>query len=94
MDYAWLHMAVEAVILLTLWRSKATWHFRSAHCFGLVALLSDYCVMYLERGTRTLELLPPVDDPSIEISDTPGPVETFMFFVMFYDYIGAFALIV
>ncbi len=94
MDYAWLHMAVEIAVLVFLWRLGATWHFRSAHCFGLVAFAADYCLMYLERGTRTLELLPSANDPSIELSDAPGPIETFVFFLMFYDYVGAFALIV
>ena len=93
LDYAWAHAAADAALLLALLLAARGGRggkpeqlralrsaLRSAHLFGLVALLFDYCVFYLARGTRTLTLQPA---PLVERADAPGPLAALLFFLWY-----------
>tara|TARA_B100000242_G_scaffold267654_1_gene217246 strand:- start:45 stop:344 length:300 start_codon:yes stop_codon:yes gene_type:complete len=59
----------------------------------MIAWIFDYGLFYLIQGKRTVDLIVDENDPSIEIADSTGPIENFLFF-FWYDYLGAFLLIV
>jgi hypothetical protein len=76
----------EQGLLLFLLATRRTEAFISAHHFGLFALFADYGVFFLRQGTRTIAYPNSEDEPL-------GPLENFLFFC-WYDYLGAFGLIV
>ena len=98
LDYAYVHVVADLFLLLMiLIIAKKCGRFQgylaSAHAFGMIAWIFDYGLFYLIQGKRTVDLIVDPDDPLIEIADSTGPVENFLFF-FWYDYLGAFLLIV
>ena len=91
LDYAWYHVMFCLAQALVLWLVGRTEHFALAHSFSLFAVLMDYGVGYLVKGTRTIEY-PGWDGTMDDGMETLGPVGTFLFFLWF-DY-AAFGLIV
>lgn len=81
LNYAWYHAIGCAVLLLYLYVAGQTQHFEAGHNFGLFAMLADYGVMYLVKGTRTLAV---VSSGEEDVDDLYG-IGTFLFFGWF-DY--------
>ena len=90
LDYAWFH-TINCLLLIFVMYYTPTLrkHLSTAHTFGLFAMLSDYGLMYLVKGTRQLFVLR--DGNSVDFDDLHG-IGIFLFFLWF-DYIGAVALI-
>lgn len=94
LDYAYYHLAcclLQAAVLLACGRTK---HFRIAHAFGLFALVMDYGLMYMTKGTRQLSY--PNEAANMDSGenggDEPmGALGTLLFFVWF-DY-SAFGVV-
>lgn len=91
LDYAWYHLFFCAAQASTLWWYGRTRHFALAHSFSLFAVLMDYGLGYLVKGTRTIAY--PGWDGTMDHGMEPlGPVGAFFFFLWF-DY-AAFGLVV
>lgn len=88
LNYAWYHTIGCAVLLLYLYGVGQTSHFEAGHNFGLFAMLCDYGVMYMVKGTRTLSVV----STGVDTDDLYG-IGTFLFFGWF-DYLGGFALLI
>ena len=94
LDYAYYHVACCLLQAAALWASGRTKHFRIAHAFGLFALVMDYGVMYMTRGSRQLSY--PHEATNMDLGENSGdepmgPLGVFLFFLWF-DY-SAFGVI-
>ena len=92
LDYAWYHVAACLLQATFLWACGRTQHFRLGNAFGLFALVMDYGLMFLTRGTRTISY---PDNPARTLDagiEPLGPVGEFVFFLWF-DY-SAFGIVV
>ena len=96
LNYAWYHVIGCSLLLAYLYSIGKTQHFEAGHNFGIFAMLCDYGIMYLTRGTRTLKILSYYNyDKHKYTYDTDNlhGIGTFLFFAWF-DYLGSFALLV
>ena len=83
LDYAYFHVVADTCLLLVILLAKSRefkGYLMSAHVFGMIAWIFDYGLFYLIQGKRTVDLIVDETDPSIEIADSTGPVENFLFF--------------
>ena len=94
LNYAYYHIFFCLLQALVLGCSGRTENFRTAHAFGLFALLMDYGVNFMNTETRTIRYPYIAEnlDGGVGVGDEPlGPLGDFLFFFWF-DY-AAFGLI-
>lgn len=91
LNYAWYHLFFCLGQALLLWYAGRTRHFALAHSFSLFAVLMDYGLGYLVKGTRTITY-PGWDGTMDDGMEPLGPIGAFFFFIWF-DY-AAFGLVV
>ena len=104
LDYAWYHTAGSFVIVALCVFGRRWTALKASHWFGVFAMVMDFGVMFLLKGSRTVDwaaegatgpfpFVPPPPYPVNITGVTPPmppltPVGTIAFFA-WYDYLGA-----
>lgn len=104
LDYAWYHTAGSFVIVALCVFGRRWTALKASHWFGVFAMVMDFGVMFLLKGSRTIDwaaegatgpfpFVPPPPYPVNITGVTPPmppltPVGTIAFFA-WYDYLGA-----
>ena len=57
LNYAWFHVINCSFLILAMYFSSSRKHLKTAHNFGIFAMLADYGLMYLTKGTRTISVV-------------------------------------